>query len=157
LFAGTGFNLTNTIALKALLAFDCVSYYAISKELSALESQPLLSEKAFAFTSGDIKLMDLCYCPFGKSCKGCDKREEYRLTDENGRDFPLRRYEVSGNCRFEVYNCAKLIGRGIEGAGRLIETTVTKDKIGAANAVMEDAQKRLYEKYTSGHQRNGVL
>lgn len=156
LFAGTGLNLTNPIALSVL--FDKLTYYAISKELSEKEGEALLSEKAFAFSSGDIKLMDLCYCPFGKSCKQCDKKTIYHLTDENGRVFPVRRYvDVVGGCRFEVYNCASLVGRGMMGAGKLIDVSLQTDKPGAVSAVnSESLQKQIYTSYTSGHIKNGV-
>ncbi|MFQ9738129.1 MAG: hypothetical protein ACLR06_10595 [Christensenellaceae bacterium] len=43
-----------------------VAYYAVSKELDEREAAALGGEKAFLLSSGDIKLMDLCYCPFGK-------------------------------------------------------------------------------------------
>lgn len=157
-FAGTGFNLTNSLSLNQLLSFACVSYYAISKELSFVECLPLISERAFALSLGDIKLMDLCYCPFEKTCKACDRRTVYTLTDENGREFPVRRYTVEGNCRFEVYNCAALIGTGVAGTGKLLELTVTKDKKGVVSAVEDtEKQKKIYQKYTSGHAKNGVL
>ena len=45
-------------------------------------------------TAGDVKVMDLIYCPFSKSCAECDRRELYTLTDENGRAFPMRRCSV---------------------------------------------------------------
>ncbi|MBQ7368463.1 MAG: U32 family peptidase, partial [Clostridia bacterium] len=66
-FVGTGFNLTNSIAVAALP--DYVVYYALSKELNEHELKALSGQNAFALTSGNIKLMDLCYCPFGKTCK----------------------------------------------------------------------------------------
>ena len=155
LFAGTGFNLTNSLSIAELLKESCVVYYALSKELSVKESEGLTGEKAFSLTHGDIKLMDLCYCPFGKSCLSCDRRTAYTLTDEIGRAFPVRRYEVDGECRFEVFNCAKLVGRGVPLAGRLIEVTAEKEKA-AANATTEEQQRKSYEKYTSGHAKNGV-
>ncbi len=158
LFAGTGFNLTNSLSVKLLVSFDCVSYYVLSKELSAFESSPLVSERAFALSQGDIKLMDLCYCPFEKTCRTCDKRSVYTLTDENGREFPVRRYTINGNCRFEAYNCASLVGTGVQKAGKLVEFTVTHDKKGALKAVENiEEQKKIYKKYTSGHAKNGVL
>ena len=157
LFAGTGFNLTNKIAVNELMEY--ATYYAISKELSEKEIDGLISEKAFAFSSGDLKIMDLCYCPFGKTCNRCDKRDTYTLTDENGRRFPVRRYlSGSGECRFEVYNCASQIGTGYKGAGRLLDVTITTDKPSAvAAAGQENQQKQVYASYTSGHTKNGVL
>lgn len=159
LFAGTGFNLTNEYSATELLRCPCLSYYAISKELNESQAKGLISDKAFALSSGNIKLMDLCYCPFGKTCTKCDKREIYTLTDENGRGFPTRRYlSADGNCRFEVYNCADLIGTGIDGAGQLLDVSVTDDKTTAVTAKdSEMQQKSLYKSCTSGHYKRGVL
>ncbi len=156
-FAGTGLNLTNSVSVSMI--DSQVSYYAISKELSECEIAPLISSKAFVLSSGDIKIMDLCYCPFGKTCAKCDRKEHYVLTDENGREFPVRRYlDAEGNCRFEVYNCASLIGKGVDGAGCLLETTMQPQKALAVHAVLdENKQKKLYGSYTSGHLKNGVL
>ena len=103
--------------------------------------------------------MDLCYCPFGKTCAQCDKKEIYNLTDEHGRIFPVKRYlGADGACRFEVYNCARLIGKGVDGAGQLLDLTLVEDKA-AAIAVKDNeaAQKELYGNYTSGHYKRGVL
>ncbi len=107
LFAGTGWNLTNRFAVKG--AGEVARYFALSKELSEREQNALSAKGAFALSGGDIRVMDLAYCPFSKTCASCDRREFYRLTDEDGRVFPLRRYCVSDMvCRFEVYNCAAL-------------------------------------------------
>ena len=159
LFAGTGFNLTNEYSVTELLRCPCLSYYAISKELNESQAKGLISDKAFALSSGNIKLMDLCYCPFGKTCAKCDKRAQYTLTDENGRGFPTRRYlSADGNCRFEVYNCADLIGTGLDGAGQLLDLSVTDDKTTAVTAKdSEMKQKSLYKSCTSGHYKRGVL
>lgn len=157
LFAGTGFNLTNPIALSQI--YNEVEYYAISKELSDRECAGLVSEKAFSLSSGDIKIMDLCYCPFGKTCNRCDKKDSYLLTDENGRAFPIRRFlDSKGECKFEVFNCANLIGKGLSGAGQLIECTVQEHKQLAVQARKDESKQRsIYASYTSGHSKNGVL
>lgn len=157
-FAGTGFNLINTLSIATLLK-ENVSYYAISKEANAEEAAALVSERAFALSLGDIKLMDLCYCPFGKTCASCDKKAVYTLTDEGGRAFPVRRYIAGdGSCRFEVYNCAKLIGTGVKNAGKLLDISVIEDKIATVQAIdSETEQKKLYQNYTSGHYKRGVL
>lgn len=158
-FAGTGLNLINKQSVLELLKFPFVSYYVISKEATYSEGAALVSEKSFAFSAGNIKLMDLCYCPFGKTCKACDKREIYTLTDENNRDFPVKRnLSADGSCRFEVYNCADLIGTGLPKAGALIDLTVTNEKEKAAKAAKnEEEQKKVYKNYTSGHFKRGVL
>ena len=156
-FAGTGLNLVNSVAISQLPKI--VKYYALSKELNEKELENLISEKAFVLSSGNIKLMDLCYCPFGKTCASCDQKCVYTLTDENGRTFPVRRYKAAnGECRFEVYNCADLISNGVKDAGKLLDLTLVKDK----GAVMEakeniEKQKQIYQSYTSGHYKRGVL
>ena len=157
LFIGTGLNVTNAFALGGWLDIGA-TYVALSKELNEGEIKPLLCGNTFVLSSGNIKLMDLCYCPFGKTCAKCDKRENYILTDENGREFPVRRYTATnGECRFEVYNCANLVSTGVKGAGKLIDLTVTSKKAQAVLAKeSEEEQKRVYAKYTSGHLKKGV-
>lgn len=159
LFAGTGFNLFNRLSVATLLEEPCVAYYALSKELNEKEGEKLCGDRSFALSSGNIKLMDLCYCPFGKTCGVCDKKFVYHLTDEGGRVFPVRRYlSADGNCRFEVYNCADLIGVGVNGAGKLLDVTLAPDKAAAIEArADENKQKQVYGNYTSGHIRRGVL
>lgn len=106
LFAGTGFNLTNRFSVSAVKAR--AEYFALSKEISVREQNALAAEGAFALCGGAVKTMDLCYCPFEKTCADCDRRDTYLLTDEKGRAFPLRRYVSAAGCRFELYNCARL-------------------------------------------------
>ena len=159
LFAGTGFNLTNEYSVEILLRRSGLTAYAISKELNEKEANALVSDRAFALSSGNIKIMDLCYCPFGKTCNKCDKREVYTLTDESGRTFPVRRYlSADGGCRFEVYNCADLVGIGINGAGKLMDVSLLSKKIDAVYAKdNEMKQKSIYQNCTSGHYKRGVL
>lgn len=157
LFAGTGFHVTNGVTLSQLKKEECVSYYALSKELSEKESAGLLSENAFSLFGGDIKVMDLCYCPFQKTCANCDKKSVYVLTDENRRKFPLRRYKNSnGECRFEVYNCAKLISEMKRGGGRLYDLSVTGN-VKSATQETNLSQNELFKPYTYGHAKNGVI
>ncbi len=111
LFAGTGFNLTNRYAVAGVKEAGA-KYFALSKEISNEEQKKLRADGAFCLAYGDIKLMDLCYCPFGKRCAACEGRFRYTMTDEAGRKFPLRRYRIGGACRFEVYNCAPLAADG---------------------------------------------
>ncbi len=143
-FIGTGINLANTVALRVVLEYANVAYYAISKELTVQEQHALSGAQSFALTAGDIKLMDLCYCPFGKTCVTCDKQDLYTLTDEDGRVFPVRRYQgANGECRFEVYNCARLTCEIPDTAGRLFDYTIY--------------DQYTQTKYTSGHSKRGVL
>lgn len=92
LFAGTGFNITNYIAAEYIKGK--AEYYCVSKELNFAEQRKLCSDNSFVLTCGGIKVMDLIYCPFEKTCKDCDKRNFYELSDENGRVFPVHRYEL---------------------------------------------------------------
>ncbi len=158
-FAGTGLNLLNKISISALLENKNVEYYAVSKEGNAMEVKGLLSEKAFVLSSGDIKIMDLLYCPFGKICANCDKKQKYELRDENDRIFPVRRYlSIDGDCRFEVYNCAKLISKGLNGCGKLLDLTMTEARKQAVSLKEdEEKQKEFYKTYTSGHLKRGIL
>lgn len=152
LFIGTGANLSNWVALGMVKA----DYVALSKELTAREVKPLSGENTFVLTAGDIKLMDLIYCPFGKSCSVCDKREIYTLTDEGKRQFALRRYEVSG-CRFEIFNCAKLVTENAF-AGRLYDFSTISDLTSAQNASDSVAElKTLFKNYTKGHSETPIL
>ncbi|MBR2442247.1 MAG: hypothetical protein IKB20_04210, partial [Clostridia bacterium] len=140
------------------LSMENASYYALSKECNEKEGAGLISDKAFALTLGNIKLMELCYCPFGKTCSVCDKKRLYRLTDENGRVFPVRRYiSADGSCKFEVYNCADLVGKGVKGAGRLADFTIVAEKAALISARTEEEQKAVLGACTSGHLKRGVL
>lgn len=158
IFGGTGLNLFNSLSVKGFLATENVEYFAISKELNEGESRRLVCEKTFVLTAGNIKIMDLCYCPFGKTCAKCDKKDVYTLTDEHGRVFPVRRYlAADGACRFEVYNCVDLVGEGLKEAGRMYELTMTKEKAKVLSAQSAEAQKAVYGSYTSGHFKRGIL
>lgn len=156
-FAGLGLNIFNKVCLSELKSLD-VKYYAVSKETTLREAKMLAGKGAFTLYGGGIKLMDLVYCPFGKTCSVCDKKKGYILTDENGREFPVRRYlSGEGACRFEVYNCAGLIGEHVEGAGKILDLTMTENKREVVNALGDEAlQKQLYRSYTSGHYKRGV-
>ena len=82
---------------------------ALSKELSLAEIARLGTDD-FVLAGGSLKVMDLGHCPFGRSCRNCDRRFAYTLTDEAGRKFPLLRGELS-RCRFELYNTVPLRGQ----------------------------------------------
>ncbi len=152
-FAGTGLNLSNRIALKGCVA----DYVCISKELTVAEARRLSAENSFYLTAGNIKVMDIIYCPFGKRCADCDQRRVYVLTDENNRRFPLRRYKM-GECRFELYNCADLISEGRVG-GRLIDLSLEdKHNISAALKCKNLAEfKDIFKNYTRGHSNSRIL
>jgi len=127
LFAGAGFNIFNQIAADNVPA----DYFCISKELTAAEVAPLSRKNSFALCGGAVKVMDLIYCPFGKTCAACDKRDLYTLTDDMGRSFPLVRYALSA-CRFEVYNCAYMHPQAIVG-GTLYDFSVAESQFKTFN------------------------
>ena len=156
-FVGTGLNIFNLYDINALLQFENVAYYAISKELTQNESRVFVSDKSFLLQTGDLKIMDLCYCPFGKTCRNCDQRNVYTLKDENGRAFPVRRFKDGrGNCRFEVYNCASLVGEGIQGVGALVDLSVSRVENIQSLPHSINKQKQCFENYTYGHANRGV-
>ncbi len=151
-FAGCGLNISNKIS-----ALSCRSdYIALSKEISVKEADALSRENTFYLSAGDIKVMDLIYCPFGKKCLSCEKRGKYTLTDENGRQFTLRRYKT-GDCRFEVFNCAKLAGVK-NNCGALIDCTNQQNPNGIINVLGdENALKQIFDNnFTRGHIFNSV-
>ena len=150
LFAGTGFNLTNSISLARAEA----DFYAVSKELDFSEQESLSGKNAFSLTVGGLKVMDILYCPFGKKCGNCDRKRSYVLRDENGRRFVLRRYvSCEGFCRFELYNCANLVAPQ-NFAGRLVDVCVLDSDTAAgvcANISDREKLKSLLPASTSGH------
>lgn len=145
LFVGFGLNISNRVDIAECNA----KYVALSKELTYSEVRALSTKNTFYLTAGNIKVMDLIYCPFEKKCKSCDKRDNYILTDENGRKFPLRRY-VAGACRFELFNCADLVASTPTGA--IIDCTLQNNaqKIITALKNNEDL-KNIFINYTRGH------
>jgi hypothetical protein len=157
LFAGTGFNLSNTYDI--LPEFD---YYVLSKELDFAEQQELAAKNAFVLTAGSLKLMDLIYCPFGKKCAACEKRNKYALTDEGGRSFTVRRYRIGGRCRFELYNCASLLAPQ-DLAGALIDLSDLSDlPMPELKAIVkgyenQEKTKELLGAVTAGHSKKSVL
>ena len=151
LFAGTGFNAANTFAAEYLS--NNARWFCISKELTSAEAEPLCTQNSFELCEGGIKVMDILYCPFGRSCGSCDKRRVYTLTDESGRKFPLRRYETS-LCRFELYNCANLLS-ATKMVGRLADYTLFN---AAQLCKMQDSERRgALEPITKGHFSSPVL
>ncbi len=151
LFAGTGFNISNGIQLGEVQA----KYVALSKEISISEAKKLSGANTFYLAAGNIKLMDLIYCPFEKTCSKCDKKNFYELTDEGGRVFPVRRYKTS-NCRFEVYNCADLISKN-DFCGSLVDCTLGCEKLVCGAVNDEEKLKKIFKNYTRGHSANTVL
>ena len=145
LFAGTGLNISNVVGVIGCKA----KYISLSKELTVAEASGISTANTFCLTAGDLKVMDLIYCPFSKKCQTCDKREVYTLTDENGRKFPLHRYKTSA-CRFEVYNCASLTAS--YNTGVLLDCTLQKDPETLIKMCKDGEKLRNYfDSYTKGH------
>ncbi|MCD8294109.1 MAG: U32 family peptidase [Clostridia bacterium] len=107
LFAGPGFNITNRIAVQSVS--ETAEYITLSKELTNEEAAGIATEKCFCLTAGNLKLMDLVYCPLGRNCSSCSKLGFYGLTDEQDRTFRLLRYRTA-ECHFELYNYRDLAG-----------------------------------------------
>ena len=149
-FAGTGFNITNSLSLSLCNA----KYVALSKELTEKEAAELSKENTFYLTAGNIKVMDLIYCPFEKKCASCDKRTIYALTDSDGRRFPLRRYKNS-DCRFEVYNCADLAVKN-GAAGKLYDFTLCNAENVLKQLANINEPQKIFKNYTRGHSVNGI-
>ena len=168
LIFGTGANVTNVVAAREILKLENLAGVALSKEISLVEQQKIATEirkinpeiAVFALNFGNIKTMDLCYCPFGKTCGACDKRDFYTLTDENERKFFVRRYKDGlGECRFEIFNCAYLAGgAATNGIVPLIDCTCEKDAADLLRLYGDaEKQKETFKNYTFGHAKNSVL
>lgn len=168
LIFGTGANVTNVVAAREILKLENLAGVALSKEISLVEQQKIAMEirkinpeiAVFALNFGNIKTMDLCYCPFGKTCGACDKRDFYTLTDENERKFFVRRYKDGlGECRFEIFNCAYLAGgAATNGIVPLIDCTCEKDAADLLRLYGDaEKQKKTFKNYTFGHAKNSVL
>ncbi len=150
LFVGTGFNVTNAATLSQISA----KYVALSKELTKAEAEQIADSRCFYLTAGDIKLMDFIYCPFEKTCANCDKKDVYTLTDDNDRQFFVRRYRTSA-CRFELFNCASLVCEN-DFCNALYDCTLS-----SAQAVLaakdEQSLKAVFKKITRGHAQQPIL
>lgn len=100
--AGTGLNVFNDTDLEELSSLG-IKDVVFSKELSLCEIGDR-AETGYVFTRGNIGLMELIYCPFGKTCSSCKAKNEETLTDKTGHSFTVRRRKVNGKCRFLVEN-----------------------------------------------------
>ncbi len=106
-FVGTDFNLFNSVSFS--LAKERAEHVAFSKELTEKEIRATsYGEQGFVLTRGDVKVMELGYCPYGKNCGKCKALALNTLADYAGRRFTLRRIKLS-KCYFEVYNPAELV------------------------------------------------
>ena len=153
LFAGTGFGVFNRLSLLSLEE-ECPAEIVLSKELSERELENIRSRRAglFAFAGGSVKVMELGHCPFGKTCSSCDRRANYCMTDESGRQFPLLRYENSA-CRFEVYNSASLVSA--LGGCRLYDFSAAEEKEKQAYLTGGNLKESVFSR-TSGALKRGI-
>lgn len=107
LFCGVGFNVFNSINLTCL-DNENIERISLSKELSNSEIKAFNNNSLFVLSGGNIEIMDLIYCPFGKNCKNCTINNEFTLKDKENRKFVVKKYKIS-ECRFKVYNMAKIL------------------------------------------------
>ena len=151
LFIGSGMNIFNSSSAEDAAAIS--ERFALSKELSSAEAAAIGAGTVFG--RGNIKLMDLVYCPYGGDCGNCPGRDRGELKDEGGRTFVLRRVRA-GRCFFEVYNCADLFTDRRIGDGTAYNFVL----YGAADAerLAECGKKEYSEIFpvTSGTARRGV-
>lgn len=152
LFVGVDFNIFNSLSLSE--AQKIGDKVAVSKELSLKEIKESAMDSAYIFTRGDIKVMELGYCPFGRKCADCKVKTLSTLTDYAGRKFILRRIKLS-RCYFEVYNPMELV---YEDAPRAIYNFVLH-KGEDLKARYDATTKEYRERYetTSGHLKNPIF
>lgn len=102
LLLGTGANVYDRVS--AYIAASFCGGVCLSKELSASQAKGI---DGYYYSAGSIKVMDLLYCPFKKTCKTCERSDISFLSDGE-RQFIMRRVRLNG-CRFEIYNGSYLI------------------------------------------------
>lgn len=106
IFGGIELNVANSVDV-ASLKYENVNEISLSKELNYGD---LASLDGWTLTLGDIKIMTLIYCPFGKNCAECTRGFSFKLKSDDGREFKVRKYKLS-SCRFEIYNDASLFSK----------------------------------------------
>jgi len=156
LFLGEECNFTNQIDLEGATN-SFAERITLSKELSLSEIESLSQFKAFVPSLGAIKLMQLCYCPMGKTCKTCRVPGTFVMRDEAKREFPVRRYRLNG-CKFEVFNNASLLPPKFFDKNLLNFLSLTSaERTGIATAIPNlNACKKVLKTITGGHFVKGV-
>ena len=147
LFMGTGFNIFNSVSAGEA-AKKC-SYYAYSSELTAREAAAIGG--GFYPGAGAVKVMDFIHCPYGGHCAGCSAPDIGILTDEEGREFPLRRYKTV-RCAFALYNSRNISAKS---AGSVLcDYTLMREK-----EINLDSARRASENepHTAGRSVKGVI
>ncbi|MCI5837909.1 MAG: U32 family peptidase [Christensenellaceae bacterium] len=156
--AGTGLNVFNDVDVSYLKSNPLCAGYCYSKELSVAEISAFANKDGYRLSLGDVQVMDLIYCPFSFTCEKCNRGNMYTLTDEQGRQFKVRRYKIS-SCRFEVYNPFKLVSSPCSG-GELYDFTASADEEiqSVLRAETLSERKAVYGegRYTSGNLPKGV-
>lgn len=144
---GSGANLYNAVSVKE--ARNVCKDVVLSKELALSAARGL---NGYYLTGGALKVMDLCYCPFGKTCKNCTG-EDYSILSDGERDFILRRIKLS-ECRFEVYNPYPLLTDGSDKQAFNLITLKKNQKLALLNNLNCPLNaKNHFDKYTTGHSK----
>ncbi len=157
LFCGSGFNIFNRLDVLAVKEIDVVDDFCYSKELSLKEITEIGGD-GFIFNAGNIQVMDLIYCPFSMNCDSCNRGNIYNLTDEDKRNYIVRRYKIS-KCMFEVYNPYNLNSKNDKTRNFLIDATLFEGK--DINNIYTNNQDMFMRQisndgYTYGHLKRGV-
>lgn len=156
IFGGIELNAANPVDV-ASLKYEKLNEISLSKELNYGE---LSSLDGWTLTLGDIKIMTLIYCPFGKNCAECARGFRFKLKSDDGREFKVRRYRLSG-CRFEIYNDASLFSKKRLNR-EIFDFTVSDENSGGNGAVKENKESKnventcaLIEKYLNAGKKTG--
>ena len=142
LIAGCGFNVFNDIDVYELsVAGVQRENIVLSKELSEKEVDAF-GNGFVVFSGGNVAVMDLIYCPFGKRCAACGVRgaKEIFLSDDCERAAKVVKYKLS-DCRFIVYNPYDLKDKAFYGKNRLFDRTFVN---GNAEKTGGNRQKGVY-------------
>lgn len=152
-FVGTGLNVLNSVDANFLMR-NGIDNLVVSKELKASEISRF-NFKPFALTRGAIEIMDLIYCPFSKNCSTCENLDDFILQDTDKRDFKVIRYKTT-ECRFKVFNCARLI-YDVKNVNNLYDLrTLTADECQLIFLNSPDELKSKIKNYTNGNYLRGV-
>lgn len=148
---GSGVNIYNKISASE--ALKICDDFVLSKELTVVGANKLTG---YYYSAGGLKVMDLEYCPFGKTCNNC-KGTDYSTLSDGERDFILRRVKLSG-CRFELYNAFPLLTDGSVKQVFNFITLSRRQKIALLNNLNNPLNAKLdFESYTTGHSKKPLL
>lgn len=171
IFGGIELNVTNLITFESLKNENLLEI-SVSKELSYNE---LRDFNGFKLALGDVKIMSLIYCPFGKKCGDCNKKDSFYLIDGENRKFKVRRFKLS-SCRFEIFNESRLKSKNRfnqeifdfsastdEEMSKMLadffekRKNIEDDNKNKNNAEIRKQKKKVEIKYTSGNLQSGVI